>query len=455
MVITNILNKCNLVGIGKYILMVLVLLVIICVSVSSTKGVEGFSNNSNTGLINNIISSDNNYYLNQNKYSGIVARDYLNLPTLKCSSNFDNIGIDNKPNTYHDKILKYFKKHIFPIEPIVANSDDDVIGGMLNNNIDIGIVNEEYLRNYLDKNIDKDRSKNINEIINFSMIGGLYYLDMYLIGQPDSELTRLSELKSKITIYTLPKYKIYLKKLVQSYQFTIKDSVNIVEIENIDELIKQYMNDDIEYIFLLSHPLDKYLLEMSDTKRIKLIHLQDREEDAIKERESIELNTEMTAEEFYRFVRSNRLNSQEVINRNNIVPSDDIDRDTHKNILKRYMPRIYSKVIDLNYFHSTSNEYTYLETYSIKYILVANNNINPKHIKILTTNLIKHMGKMRNHIIMNNYIVGYQNHNNYDLKVDELLVVDHTIPLHQETKSVYERVGLIKFMESDACEIKV
>lgn len=407
------------------------------------KNLESFTNYKNNQLLNQISSTSNYYYLNDNKYSGILAKDYHKLPILRCSSNFD---LNNEEIiTYHDKILKYFKKNIFPINPVIINNDESIITELLNNNLDIAILNEEFLRNFI--------NTNSTEELNFSMIGGLYYLDMYLIGQPDSNLNRLSELETTITIYTLPKYRVYLRKLIQSYQFNSNNPVNIINISNIDELISQYMNDDIEYIFILSHPLDKYILEMSDNKRIKLIHLQDREEDAPSRRETIELNSEMTAEEFYRYVRSNRLNNQEVITRNNIVPSDDIDRDTHKNILKRYIPRIYSKVIDLNYFHSTSNEYTYLETYSIKQILVANNSIKPKHIKILTSNLIKHMETMRNKIIKDNYIVGYQNHNNYDLKPNEILVVDINIPLHEETKSIYEKIGLIKYTESEKCKI--
>jgi len=74
------------------------------------------------------------------------------------------------------------------------------------------------------------------------------------------------------------------------------------------------------------------------------------------------------------------------------------------------------KVINLNYFHETDNQYSYLETYSIKYLLVARNDIKDKYMKILTGNLINTMIPMRNKVIKDNYIDGYFNHNNYDLK---------------------------------------
>ena len=63
------------------------------------------------------------------------------------------------------------------------------------------------------------------------------------------------------------------------------------------------------------------------------------------------------------------------------------------------------------------------------------------------------MSDMRDNIINDNYIEGYFNHNNYDLKVEEMLVFDNNIPLHEKCKEIYEKVGLIEKKESISCNI--
>lgn len=412
-------------------------------------------NSTDHGLVNQLFPVDNYYYLDNSKYSGIVMKDYKNLPTLRCSVNslYDKDIKPDQINTYNDKIVNYFKKHIFPLELIEIKNDLKVVTGLLNDNLDIGIVNEEYLRRYIDKHQDKT--------MNFSVIGGLYYMDFYLIAQPGDTLDRLPDIKTTITVNTIKEYKYYLNKLVKSYQFKSQNPVNIVIHESLDDMIKKYMDDDINYMFIISHPLDKYLLKMSETKRIKLIHLDERKNNSLSrsrdgsgsETGTDERNRMMTPSEFYTYARTD-LHDYPSFDRNNIIPdTNNLKKDTHRDLLRRYIPRIYPKVIDLSYFHDTDNLYTYLETYSIKYLLVARNDIRAKHIKILTKNLIKHLKLMRDTIIEENYIVGYQNHNNYDLKLDEILAMDTTIPLHPETKCVYEKVGLIKIKEVLGCEL--
>ena len=414
---------------------------------------EKFTSIGQSKILSEIFPVTNYYHLDNSRYEGIVYKDYLNLPILKCPTDYklNSISLDPtskiKPKTYHDQIVKYIRQKIYPIDLIQTNNNN-IIDNLQNGSLDTAILNEEVLRQYIARDDDGDHNREIN----FSVIGGLYYLDLYLIAQPGDSMDRLSDLQSKIIINTvnINNEPIFLSKLVNSYQFNIENAVEIVVHDSIEKMINLFMKDDINYMFLMCHPIDEYILGITVSKKIKLIHLKDNYEnvDSVsKGREEIDV--------------SERPNSGQLIRKLKVLPEDNIklvgnkiiQKENHLSILKRYIPRVYEKVIDLNYFHETDNLYSYLETYSIKYLLVARNDIDEKHIKILTGNLIGNMSDMRDNIINDNYIEGYFNHNNYDLKVEEMLVFDNNIPLHEKCKEIYEKVGLIEKKESISCNI--
>lgn len=426
-------------------------------NIEKRKKRDEFTDMNSNKLLYKIFPVDTNYYLDNSKYDGIIYRDYLNLPVFKCSIDYDLSPtilspiskIGQQPITYHDQIIKYMRHNIYPVN-LHKTDPDAILDDLQNGNIDIGIINEELMRRYItnEDNYTLDKKK-----LNFSAIGGLYYMDFYLIGQPGNTLDRLSNIQSRITINTVNRNgePILLEKLIKSYQFNVSDAVQIVINNNIEEMINKFMRDEIQYMFIICHPLDKYILDITETKKIRLIHLKDHYEDqtpASNSRPILDVGS--------------RRDPNQYIRKRNIIPEDNmelsgntiIQKENHLSILKRYIPRIYDKVIDLNYFHETDNEYSYLETYSIKYLMVARNNLDNKNIDILTNNLINHMEIMRDKLVKNNYIIGYFNHNDYDLKIDEMLVFDKNINLHEGCKKAYEKIGLIKYSENISCYVE-
>ena len=389
----------------------------------------------------------NYYHLDNSRYEGIVYRDYLNLPVLKCSTNYNytpNISL----KTYHDQIVQYMRHKVYPIS-LEQTDQTNIISNLEKGDLDMAIVNEEVLRSYITGNDDDTENDKQPQ---FSAIGGMYYLDFFLIGQPGDKLDRLSNLQSKIIINTVNRNDepVFLRKLVNSYQFNVQDAVKIVEHNSIEEMIAKFMKDEINYMFIMCHPMDKYILDITVTKKIKLIHLKENYDTNLEVnngREKLDVGSRRNPQQFIRKLK--------ILPKNNIklVGNRIIHKENHLSILKRYIPRIYDKVINLNYFHETDNQYSYLETYSIKYLLVARNDIKDEYIKTLTGNLIGHMEEMRDKIIKDNYIEGYFNHNYYDLKVEEMLVFDNNIKLHEGCKEVYEKIGLIERKENVSCNV--
>ena len=91
------------------------------------------------------------------------------------------------------------------------------------------------------------------------------------------------------------------------------------------------MKDDINYMFLMCHPIDEYILGITVSKKIKLIHLKDNYEnvDSVsKGREEIDV--------------SERPNSGQLIRKLKVLPEDNIklvgnkiiQKENHLSILK-------------------------------------------------------------------------------------------------------------------------
>lgn len=417
-------------------------------NVDKRKKRDEFTDINQSKLLYETFPIANHHYLDNTRYEGIVYKDYLNLPVLKCPTNYEITTnklspiSTSHPKTYHDQIVKYMRHKVYPFS-LEQTDQNDVLDSLQNGDLDVAIVNEEKMKEYIIANDDA----------NFSVIGGLYYMDFFLIAQPGDSLDRLSNLESRITVNTVNRNgePEFLRKLVSSYQFDVDNAVQIVEHDSIEEMIAKFMKDEINYMFLMCHPMDRYILDITVTKRIKLIHLKDHYDDEIPVSNG---RTDLDV--------SSRRNPTQYIRKRRILPEDNmklvgdqiIRIENHLSILKRYIPRIYEKVIDLNYFHETDNQYSYLETYSIKYLLVARNELDNKTIKVLAGNLVSHMKNMRNKLIKNNYIEGYFNHNNYDLEVEEMLVFDKKLNLHEGSKEVYEKIGLIRKSESNSCVVQ-
>lgn len=446
---------------------------------------NNLSSRNTNNLLYKIFPFNNHYYL-KDYNKPVIYKNYQNLPILKMNTDFKYSNNNISRVTYNDKIINYMKSKIFPLEDISTLNSLDTIFKIINSEIDIGFINEEILLKYIHKNTDliqiteyyKQLNLQLNiplnlqtntiledknyQPINFSAIGSTYFMDMFFIGKPNDPLNRMSDIKSSITIGSTIEDSIFLKKIISAHQFTNPDIIKITIFQSRQKLIDTFMKDDINYLFLLCHPKDNYLKKLTKVIKVKFIHLKknlnitfdNKNLNSDNENDNELIQDTMEAADFYEYVRSGNIDTTQLTDQDNILNYGE-EKENFNTILKRYIPSIYPKVVNLNYFHTNDNMYSYLETYSIKMILVANNKIRDNYIKTFTNNFINNLDEIKYKIVELDYNIQFENFNNYDFKFNELLVFHKDIPLHKYCKSIYENYGLIKFKENTTCKLQL
>lgn len=398
----------------------------------------------------------------------VIKKSYIKLPILRFNTNnfYPNNSLERI--TYNDKIVNYMKKKIYPFQDVNTYNSLDTILKIINGEIDMAFINEEILYKYINKNQDilnlipnnSDSSRtsffeNGYEKINFSVMASCFYVDMFLITYRGNPLNRLSDVISPLIIGCTPESSIFIKKIVSAHQFTNQNIIGYTIYETNEELINTFNNDDIEYMFLLIHTKDNYLLDLTFNKRVKFIHLyknlNEIRNSNVDENDFI-IEQSLTSADFYNHIRSKEANPDLLTDQKQLFNYDE-DKETFNTLLKRYIPNVYPRVIDLNSFYPSDNDYSYLETYSIKYLLIGNDDIDQKYIDFFMNNFISNLDEIKYKIIENEYIIQLENFNNYDLNIEELLVFNEIIPLHKKVKNKYQELGLLNIIENKSCQI--
>jgi hypothetical protein len=437
---------------------------------SSSNGDIGGSN-----IIYQAFPFESYYELKDTNYP-VIKRSYVNLPVLRFNTNYQYKNNKEPRITYNDKIGNYMKKHIFPLQDVNTYNTLDTILKLINSELDIAFLNEELLYKYIFKNEDllnlipgytQNNNKSISlfeegyENINFSVVASCYFSDLFFITYQGNPLNRLSDINSSITIGCTPESSIFLKKIISANQFTNPSIFKYEIMETNEEIIEKFNKNDIEYVFLMIHTKDNYLIDLTFDRKVKFIHLSKNineinntgigNNNNIDDRDFV-IEQSLTAAEFYNHIRSSEINQDMLSGQLNILNEGE-EKENFTSILKRYIPNIYSRVIDLNSFYPSDNDYSYLETYSVRNLLVVRNDLDQKYIDILINNFIKNLNEIKYKLVENDYILSLENFNNYDLNIEELLVFNNKIPLHEKVKSKYKDIGLLKIVENVSCPI--
>lgn len=409
------------------------------------------------------------YELKDTNYP-IIKKSYVNLPILRFRTDYRYENNDKSRITYNDKIVNFMKRKIFPMQDVETFNTLDTILKLINGELDMAFLNEELLYKYIFKNNDlsnlipgtskENNNRVINifgdgyEPINFSVLASCFFSDLFFITYQGNPMNRLSDIDSNIKIGCTPESSIFLKKILSAHQFTNPSIFEYKILQTNEEIIDEFNQNDLEYVFLMIHTKDNYLIDLTFDRRVKFIHLTKDMNDTTTDisDDDFVIEKSLTAAEFYNHIRKSEINQDMLSGQTNIL-NDGEEKENFTSILKRYIPNIYHRVIDLNSFYPSDNDYSYLETYSIRNLLVMRNDISEKYIDIFMDNFIKNLNEIKYKLVENNYILSLENFNNYDLNLEELLVFNNMIPLHENVKNKYKKIGLLKTIENVSCSV--
>lgn len=347
-------------------------------------------------------SFDTKWYINDPNKT-LIINNKIDLPIIRYGSRTNG--------SYEQKVGEYFKHHIYPITITNLVSGLDTIYKFINNNIDIVFINEELLAKYIDKgckyltnNISSNLEITNPEIdklyppINFSAIGVGFYEDFYFIVNYHSNIIEFLDIKiSTKTIGILADSYYYFIKLCAAYELDITKLKVQIE-QTLEQLIYKFKINTYDGIFVVIHPKHQQILDMTLNVRTRFIHLQPRE---------------------------NTLFNKKI---------------------KKYFETIIPRTVDLNKFHKTENTYSYLNTYSIRMILVIRNDIPTSTVEYITRNYIDNLAKLRSYI-------NTRDISSLEFNYNELVSFNNKIPLSTGARNVYIEEGLIKLERENTCNI--
>tara|TARA_B100000575_G_C23125224_1_gene651836 strand:- start:4 stop:1395 length:1392 start_codon:yes stop_codon:yes gene_type:complete len=409
---------------------------------NSLENFENYSNN-DLGFI------DTTYYLNK-KNQPIIIKETQSYIILKS-------GYINK-NTYLEKILKYFKKKIYPNEPIQFSNSIDIIKSLNQESLDMTFLSEELLYNYimnynnsnnelpiyckyLDSYIKNNKMYTNPTEFKGSAIGTAFDQDFYLIVKNTSNIFKLSDiLNYKIGIWEDSYY--YFYKLYESL-YKLEDELPLDDLDhiidsNFSKLIDLFIGDKLDVLFIVCNNKNDLLINLTKATKIRFIPLHIK---SIIRRDKIKL-----------------VESKGIIDESTYKYKSDSYYETDKEYRERFnksFQKCRIKNVDLYNFYELGNERHYLETFSVRMLLVTTNNLKSEIIKDLTKNYIINLQKIKQNLINTYYDVNINNYNDTDFNYQNLLLFDSIIPLHPDSKSTYEKDGLIKYEDIKSSKINI
>ena len=431
---------------------------------NDTKQIEKFSQYSsltsqtpNKNLYNNTTQFDNNWYLrsegkNKSFDMPIISTNNMSLPVIRYGF-YDN-------GAYEYFVGEYFRHNIYPITIEKLNSNLDTIYKFINNDIDIAFINEELLTRYIKKdckyltnlivndlglqNYDTTIQSNIDRLyppINFSAIGIGFHQDFYLIVNNYSTINNFIDIKNK-KIGILNDSYYYFTKLCVAYdinntQDTTQSTAGTTQPagttytvleQELEDLISKFKSDTYDGIFIVSHPKNKQLLDLSLKIKLRFIHIQ--KKDNINSRNNLSQITELKYKD-----------TKQTQTIENITTS-------FNTIIKKYFQYITPRSIDLNKFHKSGNMYSYLDTYTTRMILVIRDDIPKERVKYITQNYISNLEKMRDTIDRITFQEQINNFSSLEFNYNELISFDSKIPISIGSKDIYVNEGLITYTEN-------
>jgi len=234
------------------------------------------------------------------------------------------------------------------------------------------------------------------------------------------------------------------------------NETHIIETE-LENLIDDFSANKYDGIFVVLHPKNKLLLDMSKNMKLRYIHIQKKltldSRNNLSNLINFDLNNKQgTKEDNINNIPT--LNQQEIYSK--IVMNDlkSINvKENFNSLIKKYFQHIKPRAVDLNKFHKSENKYTYLDTYSTRMILVIRNDIPKERVEYITQNYINNLEKMRHTIDMETFNTKIDNFSSREFTYQELVSFDNDIPIADGARTIYKKEGLIYTEEDRRCKV--
>ena len=465
------------------ILLLVFILVIYCWNdwiypfITGKTSLETFTNTS-TSLItsttgNNLksIAFDSTWYL-RDPNQPIILNNQISLPVIQFGF-YDN-------GSYDDLIGKYFRNHIYPIEPQQLTTGLDTIYKFMNGDIDIAFMNEEMLARFIKRDckyltryitdqlglesFDTSKSENIERIYpdcNLSAIGVAYHVDMYLIVNNFSNVQEFSDIQNK-SIGVLEDSYYYFMKLANAYDITLPSnntnqqgvSFQIDRQLRMENLIDNLKKNKYDGIFILAHPKNQQLLKLTLDIKVRFIHIQKRSSPKDARSNLANLLTEQQGTNNKAPPPPPDMNRQSQYSKSLIKDLQTVNiQESFNSLIKKYFQHLEPRSVNLNKFHTTGNMYSYLETYSIRMILVIRNDIPKERVEYITHNYIDSLNKIRDRIDRELFTPQLDNFSSMEFNYNELLAFDSIIPLATGAREIYKSEGIIYYEDDARCRV--
>lgn len=456
----------------------------------------GYGGKSVNPISNQTVQFDTNYYLRDNK-EGVLVRKTLNVIPMKCNTYYQptvEYDKNNKevlistPITYLDKVVEYLKRKVYPLNTLETDSSVETIHKLVDGYLDVGFINEEillryynrnckylntYLNNYYlknsdnkDENTDKDTTKKSKDNnykykkLNFGVISTAFYQDMYLFVPINSKINYFwdfSKYKNQVIgVYRDSYY--YFKKLVRAYiidkTFKSEDDLKIKVYDKVEVMVDDFNKEDINGFYIVSHPKNEVLLNLTKDTEVRLIHLQKRLQDKSNKEEDEDKYNELSNQNDNELIVNNNedddeddeMTQEERLNAlTNAAIIEPNMKDNFNIIINKVFQSIVPRSINLNSFYKTANPSSYIETYSLKMVLVMRNDVVEKYGNMFVNNYFCNLENIKNDINMNYFKIDVDNYNiiDFDYK-DTISFYKHNLPIHKLAKQYYIEKGFIK-----------
>ena len=206
-----------------------------------------------------------------------------------------NLGLTNKGN-YMDEMGIYFRRHIFPNQPINTRGSLDNIFKLINNQLDMAFVDEEILFNYINNdNLIKSQFKNSLidgklPSINFSVIGVCYHQSFIFITTENSGIRDFEDIKTvkynvfndetnerderNVRVGVLNKYNADFYHLLKLLYYSNIDrtlDIDLVIYENYNKLGNALFTGEVDVIYLTTNKKNKMLFELTKAVNCRYI----------------------------------------------------------------------------------------------------------------------------------------------------------------------------------------
>lgn len=416
--------------------------------------------------LSNTVQFDTNSYLRDGN-KPIIINNQIALPVLTYAFNING--------SYNNLVGDYMRKHIYPIQQVKAPSNIDIIYKFLNKEIDIAFVSEEVLSRFIKRdckyltrllaesfNIDlsnpdntgtPDKLANVLDRLypplNISAIGVGFHLDFYLMVNNFSNIIEFLDIKDKQVGVLADSYYFYVK-LCASYGI---DPNNAIIEQELEPLIESFSQNKYDALFIVVHPKNKQLIQLSLNTKVRYIHIQKR----------AKLDSRNNPNSLVKGQQGN--NSETLppppdINRQAIYSQTVMDSlktvnitEDYNKIIKKYFQHIVPRTVDLNKFHKSGNMYSYLETFSTRMILMIRDDIPKERAKYITRNYIDNLERMRDTIDKEQFTIQLNNFSSLEFNYQELISFDPKIELSEGAREVYKDEGLIYYGDETKCDL--